>query len=80
MQATIKKWGNSPALRLSSSLMQSAHLSLDQEVTIKVVKGKLVIQPANPSEYTLENLVKSITPENCHQEASFGATVGKEML
>jgi antitoxin MazE len=80
MQATIKKWGNSPALRLSSSLMQSAHLSLDQEVTIKVVKGKLVIQPANPSGYTLENLVKSITPENCHVEASFGASVGKEML
>ena len=80
MQATIKKWGNSPALRLSSSLMQLAHLSLDQEVTIKVVKGKLVIQPANPSEYTLESLVKSITSENCHEEASFGAPVGKEMF
>ena len=80
MQATIKKWGNSPALRLSSSLMQSAHLSLDQEVIIKVIKGKLVIQPANPSSYTLESLVKSITPENCHEETSFGAPVGKEML
>jgi antitoxin MazE len=80
MKATIKKWGNSPALRLSSSLMQSAHLSLDQEVTIKVIKGKLVIQPANLSEYTLEGLVKSITPENCHIEVSFGSPVGKEML
>jgi antitoxin MazE len=53
---------------------------LDQEVTIKVVKGKLVIQPASPLGYTLENLVKSITPENCHEEASFGAPAGKEML
>jgi antitoxin component of MazEF toxin-antitoxin module len=28
----------------------------------------------------LESLVKSITPENCHEETSFGAPVGKEML
>ena len=36
MKAIIKKWGNSPALRLSASLMQLAHLSLDQEVSIQI--------------------------------------------
>lgn len=78
MQATIKKWGNSPALRLSASLMQLAHLSLEQEVSIQVVKGRLVIEPTSSKEYSLENLVSEITPQNCHAEFGYGPSVGME--
>ncbi len=35
MDAVIRKWGNSPALRLSVSLMKTAELALDQKVTVK---------------------------------------------
>lgn len=80
MQAIIKKWGNSPALRLSASLMQSAHLSLDQEVNIQVLKGKLIIEPVSQKEYSLDKLINGITPQNCHAEINTGATVGMEML
>lgn len=80
MQATIKKWGNSPALRLSASLMQTAHLSLDQEVNIQVVKGKLIIEPVNQKEYSLDELLSEITPQNCHAEMNTGPAVGMEML
>lgn len=78
MQATIKKWGNSPALRLSASLMQLAQLSLNQEVNIQVLKGKLVIEPASPKEYSLESLVGGITAQNCHAESDYGPCVGME--
>lgn len=78
MQVKIKKWGNSPALRLSASLMQLAHLSLDQEVNIQVLRGKLIIEPISPKEYSLESLVDSITPQNCHTENDFGPSVGLE--
>jgi antitoxin MazE len=80
MQATIKKWGNSPALRLSTSLMQLAHLSLDQEVSIRVLKGKIVIEPISPKEYSLESLVGGITPQNCHAESDYGSSVGMEVF
>ncbi|WP_396189610.1 hypothetical protein [Flavobacterium sp.] len=80
MQAIIKKWGNSPALRLNASLMQLAQLSLDQEVTIQVLEGKLVIEPSGPKAYSLESLVSGITPQNCHSEIDFGRRVGMEML
>ena len=80
MHAVIKKWGNSPALRLSASLMQSAHLSLDQEVNIQVLKGKLIIEPVSQKEYSLDKLINGITPQNCHAEINTGATVGMEML
>jgi antitoxin MazE len=80
MQTTIKKWGNSPALRLNASLMKLAHLSLEQEVSIQVLKGSLVITPTVPKEYSLESLVESITPLNCHGEADYGHPIGKEVF
>ena len=80
MQATIKKWGNSPALRISSSIMELAQLKVDQIVNINVLKGKIIIEPAAPKQTRLEDLLAGITPNNIHAEESFGCTVGKEML
>ena len=80
MQATIKKWGNSPAIRLSSSIMELAQLSVDQMVDISVVKGKIIIEPITPIQTQLEVLLARITKENIHSEENFGAPVGKESL
>ncbi|MBM3336768.1 MAG: PbsX family transcriptional regulator [Betaproteobacteria bacterium] len=79
MEAIIKKWGNSPALRLSASVMKEAHLVLDQKVSVKVVRGKIVIEPAGRKEYKLEELVAGITPRNIHADSDFGSPVGKEI-
>ena len=79
MESIIKKWGNSPALRLSASVMKEAHLVLDQKVSVKVVGGKIVIEPASRKEYKLEELVAGITSHNTHAESDFGSPVGKEI-
>jgi antitoxin MazE len=80
MQAVIKKWGNSPALRLSAAIMKSAHLSLDQLVSVKVQRGRIVIEPIVKNEYSLEELISRISDDNIHREMSFGRTIGEEML
>ena len=80
MQATIKKWGNSPALRISSSIMELAQLSVNQMVDVNVIKGKIIIEPIAPEKTRLEDLLAGITPENIHDEVSFGGPVGKENL
>lgn len=79
MEAVIKKWGNSPALRLSVSLMKEAQLTLDQKVSVKVLRGKIIIEPAARKEYKLEDLVAGITSENTHAESNFGKPAGKEI-
>jgi len=79
MQAIIKKWGNSPALRLSASLMKEAQLTIDQEVSVKVSRGKIIIEPVTLKEYKLEELVAGITSANTHAESDFGKPVGKEI-
>ncbi len=45
MQAVIKKWGNSPALKLSASLMKEAQLKIGQKVSVKVSRGKIILEP-----------------------------------
>jgi antitoxin MazE len=80
MKATIKKWGNSPAIRLPSSIMSLAEISLDQAVNIHVVKGKIIIEPVVEKKLNLNDMLACITPENMHAEESFGASVGKEVL
>ena len=41
MEAVIRKWGNSPALRLPVSAIKEAAFSLEQKVNIIVTRGLL---------------------------------------
>ncbi|MBS4098059.1 MAG: AbrB/MazE/SpoVT family DNA-binding domain-containing protein [Sulfuricella sp.] len=75
----VKKWGNSPAVRLPAAIMEAAHLSLDQPVEVRVENGRVIIEPASPS-YSLDDLLAGITPQNCHAEQGFGTPQGKESL
>jgi antitoxin MazE len=78
MEAVIRKWGNSPALRLPVSALREAELSLEQKVNIIVTRGRIVIEPIGKIEYDLNELLGCITIQNSHAEVSFGKPVGKE--
>lgn len=80
MEAVIRKWGNSPALRLPTSVLKEAGYRLEQKVELTVSRGRIVIQPVENVEYDLDVLVRGITPGNTHDEVSFGEPVGKESL
>lgn len=74
----VKKWGNSPAVRLPTAIMEAANLALDQAVEIRAENGRVIIEPAPPS-YVLEDLLSGITPQNRHDEQDFGSAEGKEI-
>lgn len=80
MEAVIKKWGNSPALRLPAALVKTAALKLDQKVRITALDGKIMIEPLEAAQYQLEALLQDITPANLHGEISFGRPQGQESL
>lgn len=80
MDAVIKKWGNSPALRLNAMAMKLAAFDLEQRVTISASKGRIVIEPAEPLDASLDDLIAGITPENLHDAVDFGEPVGREAL
>jgi len=80
MEAVIRKWGNSPALRINATVMKIAAFDIEQRVTIKATRGRIVIEPADKLEFKLEDLVAGITRANVHDEVVFGGPVGKEAL
>lgn len=80
MQTAIKKWGNSPALRLNTAVMKSAQLNVDQLVSVKVQKGRIVIEPMLKPEHQLDDLLAGITTKNLQGECNFGSSIGNELL
>jgi antitoxin MazE len=80
MESTIRKWGNSPALRLPAAAIKAAAFSLEQKVTLRVTRGRIVIEPCEKVEYDLDRLLDGINSKNLHSEQAFGAPVGKEVL
>ena len=78
MEAVIRKWGNSPALRLPTEVLEEAGYRLAQKVSLVVSRGRIVIQPTERVEYDLDELVGGITAQNAHGEFDFGTAVGKE--
>lgn len=80
MDAVIRKWGNSPALRLTATVLKEAGLQLDERVDLVVSKGQVIITAIDKLEYDLDTLVSGINAKNTHGEISLGGPVGKEAL
>jgi antitoxin MazE len=79
MDAVIRKWGNSPALRLPSAVLKEAGYSLEQRVELIVSEGRIIIQPSTKVEYDLDELINGIDARNAHSEFSFGDDVDPEV-
>jgi antitoxin MazE len=81
MRQTIKKWGNSLALRLPASVAEAARLSEDQEVDVRVdEEGKIVVESAYAADdFDYEDFVASLSMEEVPSEVDIGDAVGSEL-
>jgi antitoxin MazE len=79
MHSTIKKWGNSAAIRIPAAIMAAANLSQDMEVEIQAEDGYITIHPIRRNKQSLEDLLAKITPENQHSLNDLGSPQGKEV-
>ena len=78
MLARVQKWGNSLALRIPKAFAQDIHLTSNSLVELSVENGQIVVKPAAPPPWTLDQLLEGITAQNIHGEAETGAATGKE--
>ena len=79
MKATVKKWGNSAAVRIPASLMEAMHLDLDEVVEVRQEQGRIVIEPVRQKTYVLNDLLKGVTSQNLHEPIDLGSPQGKEV-
>jgi antitoxin MazE len=78
MQTRIQKWGNSLGVRIPRSLAEAVGVGPGSEVSLSVLDGELIVKPAFPSRFRLEDLLADITPENLHSAVDTGEAVGAE--
>lgn len=79
MIMTVAKWGNSLAVRIPQNLAKEIHLAEGSEIDLGVVDGNLVMKPRSRKRYSLDELIKGITPENLHTEIDTGIAAGNEV-
>jgi antitoxin MazE len=79
MRAAVKKWGNSGSVRIPKNILRAVRMEIDDVVELHEDSGRLVIQPAQRTEFELAELLKGITRQNLHQEIDFGGPLGKEV-
>ena len=79
VRVTVKKWGNSAAVRLPTSIMKATQLEVDEVVEVREDRGRIIIEPVRPKRYELSELLKGITRKNQHREVDFGPAMGGEI-
>ncbi len=79
MQTKIKKWGNSLALRIPKSFALNANLRQNELVNLTIDKERIIITPIGEKEYSLDELLESVSESNLHSEFDTGVPVGKEI-
>jgi antitoxin MazE len=78
MRMVVKKWGNSAAVRIPSSVMQAAALDVDQAVDVREEGGCVVIEPIKADPIELDALLDRMRPETFPEETDFGPPRGRE--
>jgi antitoxin MazE len=78
VKTSVKKWGNSAAVRIPASVMQATQIDLDEVVDVREEAGRIVIEPVRQKTYELSKLLKGITSKNRHELIDFGSPGGKE--
>jgi len=77
MEAIVKKWGNSLALRIPQLIAKETGLQDGSEVDIAFDKGIIVIKTIK-RKYTLPDLLSQINEGNVHYEINTGEHQGNE--
>lgn len=80
MRTTTKMQGNSAAVRIANSITEPTQLTAYQAVNVSALKGKAVSMHIAPINNRLDDLLALVTPNNIHDEESFGRSVGNEIL
>ena len=79
MKATIQKWGNSLALRIPKSFAAHSRIEQGSVVDLSLDNGRMIVEPTQEQEFSLEDLLAQVTRKNLHSEVDFGVPVGKEV-
>jgi antitoxin MazE len=79
MESTVKRWGNSLALRIPRSVAAEAGVEEGAPIDLRVEDGAIVARPLTARvTYDLKTLLRKVKKSNLHGEVSTGRRRGRE--
>jgi antitoxin MazE len=78
VKSTVKRWGNSLAVRLPKDLAQTLALDEGSDITLEIVEDGLLMKSTKSHRHDLETLLNGVTRQTIHNETDWGEVVGKE--
>ena len=79
MTTSIQKWGNSQGVRIPKMLLDAVKWSENEEVTITVYDGKLIIEKDKKEKESIMELFENYEEEYTPEEVDWGKPEGKEV-
>jgi antitoxin MazE len=77
MQVQVARWGNSLGVRIPKDIAGAVGLAEGARVDITADDGRIVITVAR-RRYSLDELLRGMTPEAMHQAFDWGPDRGRE--
>ena len=79
MKARVTRWGNSLGVRIPKDIAGRIGLSEGSRVEVELEDEHIVISLARP-RYTLDELLRGMTPEAMHEAFDRGPERGREAV
>jgi antitoxin MazE len=79
MVSKVQKWGNSQGLRLPKHVLESADISVGDEVEVIAQEGQILLKKVSPSKFNLEEMIARMPRDYQVQEESLGKPLGREV-
>jgi len=78
MKTSVKKWGNSMAVRITALVAKDLRIRDGAILEILVDAGKIILKPMKKSRADLNKLLSKVNSSNIHGETDTGKSVGRE--
>jgi antitoxin MazE len=78
MKLTVRKWGNSLAIRIPKEIAALSSIHMDSSVEVEVADRMLILRPVEERALILSEMLEKITPQNLHEEVQTGEPRGNE--
>lgn len=77
--ASIKKWGNSLAVRIPQTIINMLDLRENDEIGFEIKDHSLIITPVKKKHKTIEELFVGYNGNYSPEEVEWGTAVGEEI-
>ena len=78
MVSKVQRWGNSQGLRLPKHVLETANISVGDNVEVIPQEGQIIIKKVSRRKFDLAEMVSRMPRSYEVREESFGKPVGKE--